>query len=120
MTTDVVKRFEEDRPIAVLGQMALDRLLDREAIDALFHEVAEEQYERKILFSSMAKLMAAVVLCKHPSVNAAYRKMSKEIGASLNALYTKLTYVERFTSQALVRYSYERVKEVSNCLHAYD
>lgn len=119
-TSDVVMRFEKDRPVAVMAQMALERLLDKEAIDSLFNDVAEDQYERRILFSSMAKLMSTVVLCRQPSVNAAYRKMSEEIGASLNALYNKLDRVEPRLSQALVRYSYRRLKEVSNCLRTHD
>ena len=116
----IVNQFETERPIAVMAQMALDRVLDREAIDSLFDRVAEEQYKRNILFSSLTQLMAKVVLSKQPTVHAAYRKMSDEVGASLNALYNKLDRVEPRMSQALVRYSYNELTKVSNCLRTYD
>jgi hypothetical protein len=51
--------------------------LNREKLDALFHEVADEQYQRKLLFSSLARLMSSVVLCRENSVNAAYKKMKR-------------------------------------------
>lgn len=117
---DVARLFEEKRPVSVMAQMALDRLLDREQIDKLFHEVAKGQYQRSLLFSSLAKLMASVVLCRSDSVNAAYKKMQDELGVSLNATYLKLDRVELALSQAMVRYSYAQLKSVSNHLRAYD
>jgi hypothetical protein len=76
-TLDIVKVFEKERPVCVMAQMALERLLNREKLDALFHEVADEQYQRKLLFSSLARLMSSVVLCRENSVNAAYKKMKR-------------------------------------------
>lgn len=117
---DVVRLFEEKRPVCVMAQMALERLLSPEEMDKLFHEKAQGQYERDLLFSSLAKLMAGVVLCRENSVNAAYKKMKAELGVSLNATYTKLDRVELGLSQAVVRYSYAQLKSVSNHLRAYD
>lgn len=117
---DIVKLYEEQRPVCVMAQMALERLLNREKLDALFHEVANEQYERKLLFSSLARLMSSVVLCREKSVNAAYKKMEKELDVSSNAVYLKLERMELGLSQAIVRYSYQQLKEVSNHLHIYD
>lgn len=113
---EVLKRFERKRPICVMAQMVLDRCLNRAAVDRLFHEFATEQYERKLLFSAVVRLMASVVLGRHASVNAAYRKMGKEVGVSLNALYNKLDRVEPGLSQALVRHSYAQVESLGNLL----
>ena len=124
---DVAKVFEKKRPVCVMAQMVLDRLLGKEAIDALFHEVADEQYQRELLFSCMARLMASVTLGREPSVNAAYRKLKDEAGVSLNALYGKLGRVETSLSQALVRFAYAQSREIgeqmragaSSCLRGY-
>jgi IS4 transposase len=116
---DVVRMFEEKRPVCVMAQMALERLLSPEELDPLFHEMAEAQYERELLFSSLAQLMAAVVLCREKSVNAAYKKMKEELGVSLTATYTKLERMELRLSQAVVRYSYAQLKSASNQLRAF-
>lgn len=117
---DVARLFEEQRPVCVMAQMALARLLSPEEIDKLFREVAKEQYERALMFSSLAKLMAGVVLCRESSVNAAYKKLQQELGVSLTATYGKLDRVELRLSRALVRYSYAQLKSVSNYLRAFD
>jgi IS4 transposase len=116
----IIESFESKRPICVMAQLALDRLLSREALDELFDDVAQQQYHRSLLFSSLAQLMASVVLCRQKSVNAAYKRRKDELGASLNAVYTKLERMETGLSQAVVRYSYAQVTAVSNELHAYD
>lgn len=118
--SDIVQRFEEKRPVCVMAQMALDRLLDPKALDDLFHDVAQVQYRRSLLFSSLARLMAGVVLCRQKSVNAAYRQMKEEIGVSLNAVCGKLDRLETNLSQALVRYSYAKLVNVCDELHACD
>lgn len=102
-------RFCSERPIAVMGQLALSRLLDPKSVDEIFEQVSEVQYERTLMFSSLAEMMSAVVLSKQASVNAAYKKMKDELGVSLNAVYGKLDRVEPRISKALVRYAYQQV-----------
>ena len=60
--------FAVQRPIAVMSQLALCRLLDAQVVDEIFSEHADEQYQRKLLFSSLAKLTASVVMSKHPMI----------------------------------------------------
>lgn len=105
----VFRRFATERPIAVMGQLALGRLLDSQLVDDLFARTSETQYERRLMFSSLSKMMCSVVMCKQPSVNAAYKKMEDELGVSLNAVYGKLERVEPGISQAMVRHSYQQV-----------
>lgn len=119
-TSDVVKVFEKKRPICVMAQMILDRLLAHKVLDALFRDVAEEQYERTLLFSSLARLMSLVTLGRAQSVSAAYRRMKGEIGVSLNAVYTKLDRLEPRISQALVRYSYQQLKGIYDAWRVAD
>jgi hypothetical protein len=112
----VFQSFCSKRPIAVMSNLALNRLLDGRVVDEIFEETAEQQYCRSLLFSSMTKLLSTVVMSKSPSVNAAYKKMKAEINVSLTALYRKLDRVEPAITQALVRHSYQQVLEVGNSI----
>lgn len=111
-TDPIFRAFAKKRPIAVLGQMALGRLLDAETLNRLFAESADVQYERSLMFSSVVELLSAVVLGKHPSVNAAYKKAKDEIGVSLNSVYGKLDRLEPQIGQALVRHSFAQIAEI--------
>lgn len=104
--------FGSKRPIAVMSQLALGRMLDGEVVDQLFLETSQRQYQRTLLFSSLTDVLCAVVMSKHASVNAAYKKMKDKVGVSLNGLYQKLDRVEPAISQALVRHSYQQVLAV--------
>jgi IS4 transposase len=117
---DLVQMFERQRPIAVMAQMSIDRLLAPQALDALFHDAAEKQYEDELLFSSLAELMASVVLCRENSVHSAYKRRKESLGVAASAVYDKLGRTETGLSQALVRYSYAQLLAVSNHLHAYE
>ena len=117
---ELVGMFEERRPVAVMAQSVLERLLDPAEIDPLFHDTAERQYERELLFSSLARLMSEVVLCRAKSVRAAYGNVRDELGVSLTAIYAKLERIEPELSQALVRYSYGELVRVTNELRAYE
>jgi hypothetical protein len=108
----IFKAFVLERPIAVMAQMAIGRLLHSRTVDDVFADAAEQQYERTLLFSSLTGLMSDVVLGKQPSVNAAYKKQKDHLRVSLNAVYNKLDRVEPKISQALVRHSYQQVVEI--------
>jgi len=108
----VFQSFVAERPIAVMAQMAIGRLLHSHTVDKTFAMTSEQQYERTMLFSSLTKLMSEVVLGKQPSVNAAYKKLKDDVGVSLNAVYNKLDRVEPRISQALVRHFYQQVLEI--------
>jgi len=112
LKSDMFQRFATQRPIAVMTQMALTHLLDAKSLDRLFTEFSEDQYERTLMFSSLTKLVSGVVLGKHASVNAGYKKLKEQIGVSLTATYGKLQRVEPGLSQALVRHAYQQVVSV--------
>lgn len=117
MTTSLFKdsvylNFVRQRPIAVGAQLVLRRLLDPQTLDALFHQHAQSQSERTLLFSSLTHLISAVVLGKHASVNAAFEKMKELLLVSKTAVYEKLQRVEPQTIRELVRASYRQVVEV--------
>lgn len=106
--SEMFQRFASQRPVAVTTQMTLSHLLDADSLDRLFADHAEDQYERTLLFSTLAKLVSSVVLGKHPTINAGYRRMKDQLNVSVNATYGKLQRVEPGLAQALVRSSYEQ------------
>lgn len=108
----VYRRFASERPIATAVQLTLRRLLDPELVDSVFRENAEKQYERSLLFSTLALLVSGVVLSKYKSINAAYRKFRMRLGVALNSVYEKLKRIEPETTRQLVLSSYEQVVEV--------
>lgn len=117
LSDPLFQRFAAQRPIATMVQMTLSHLLDEDAVNQVFADHAEQQYERTLLFSTLTDLVGSVVLGKNASVNAAYRKMQHKLGVSITATYGKLVRVEPAISQALVRYSFERVQLVGKELN---
>lgn len=100
--------FAAERPFATMTQMVLRRILESCTIDKVFREHAQEQYHRSLLFSSLTSLVSGVVLGKHASVNAGYKKMKEQLGVSITAVYEKLQRVELPVVQQLVRHSYQQ------------
>ncbi len=102
MFGEVLERFIQNRPVAVMVRVLLENLLNADKIDRWFDTVRHGQYTKEILFSSIVGLMLHVVCNIRPSVHSAYRH--SEIQASVVALYGKLQNLEPTTSQGLVRY----------------
>lgn len=116
LKSSMFQQFATERPVAVMTRMTLSHLLSAVGLDQLFADIADEQYERTLLFSTLTQMTASVVLGENASVNAAYRRMKERLGVSLNATYNKLQRVEPGLSQALVRYSYAQTVEVHKAL----
>jgi IS4 transposase len=110
----IVDRYKEKRPVGLMAQMSLARLLAPEAIDQVFYAHAEGQYERRIPFSALTELMVDVTLCLSPSVNAGYQKLREKLAAARSSVFGKLQRVEPQITQALVRYSYEQTRAICN------
>ena len=81
------RRFACERTIATISQLTLRKLLDVAAVNQVFRDNAEAQYERRLSFGALANLMSAIVLGKYASVNAGYKKVKDELGVSLYAVY---------------------------------
>lgn len=101
----VFKRFEEKSPVLVMSRSLMERILNPQWLDEWFNKIAEKQYTRHLLFSSMFDIMSQVVCGVQVSVNAAFQSMEEEIGVSLKSVYNKLNGIELNTSAELVRYS---------------
>jgi len=94
--------FAERMPLPVLARAILERCLSAEQLDGWFEQVAEAQYTRHLLFSSVFKLMTQVVLRQQPSIHAACRTALGEIGVSVTSVYNTLNGLEPRISTALV------------------
>jgi Transposase DDE domain len=105
MLGKVFDRFVEKSPISVMVRGTLERVLGADQLDAWFSRTAQKQYTRTVLFSTVYDILSQVVFRIKPSVRAAYRDHTDQVGASLISLYNKLNGVETHTSAELVRYS---------------
>jgi hypothetical protein len=64
----IFERFVQQSPVTVMARAALEHALDPQAVDRLFEEVAQQQYTRKLLFSSVVDLMGTVVAKIRPGL----------------------------------------------------
>ena len=102
---DIFERFAAQSPVTVMARAALEHALDPSAIDALFEEVAERQYTRTLLFSTVVDLMSTVVCNVRPAIHAAFQANAESIGVSLRAVYDKIDRTEPDLSAGLVRHT---------------
>src|SRR3954447_23755107 len=110
--SEVFERFTQGDTIPVMAQAVMENALSPRVLDQLFEDVAERQYTRELLFSSIVELMSLVVCGIRPSINAAYAKNAVPINVSLTALYRKIERIETPIASALVRTSAERLAPV--------
>ena len=54
--SDVFERFAQDSPLTVMARGLLENALNPRALDQLFEDVADQQYTKKLLFSSVVDL----------------------------------------------------------------
>ncbi|NJN22633.1 MAG: transposase [Leptolyngbya sp. RL_3_1] len=116
MINAIFEQFVAASPVSVMVRATMERIFSDKNLNDLFEETAEKQYTRELLFSSVVGLMSLVVSGIHPSVNAAYKALEKQIGVSKPALYGKLNGLEPPISQALVRYSHRELAAVVKTL----
>jgi hypothetical protein len=113
-----IEAFAKKAPAAVLVRAVLQRDLNPERMDKLFHDTAELQYENILLFSTVMMLMCDVILKSVPSLNRAYLLHQEEIPVSIKALYDKVNGLETAISRELVADSFRNLSPVVDQLNA--
>ena len=103
LPTQILDRFIERCPAVVMVRATLERLLRPERVDQIFEDAKKRQYTKQLLFSQVVAIMASVATRTHKSVHAAYLAAKDRLGASVTALYDKLSLLELGISEALVR-----------------
>jgi hypothetical protein len=68
---DILQRFLDKAPVAVMVRASLAYAFADSTLDALCDRVARAQYTRELTFSTLVKLMTKVVFTAQPSVHAA-------------------------------------------------
>jgi IS4 transposase len=109
---DIFERFAQDSPLSVMAQGLMENALSPSLVDQLFDDVAEKQYTKKLLFSSIVDLMSLVVCRIQPAICAAYQAHAETIDASLKAVYDKIDRTEPVLSAALLHATGARLAEV--------
>jgi hypothetical protein len=105
--------------LPTIARLLLERSLDAVHMNALFEQIATEQYTRVLLFSDIVALMCMVVTRMHRSVKAAYDTYKEALPSiSYVALYDKLKHVEPATMTALIHENAVRLGEVISELKA--
>jgi hypothetical protein len=112
----IFERFAAKSPLSVMARGLLETALNSDQLNTLFQQHADEQYTRKLLFSSVVDLLSLVVCKTRPSVRAAYRALADALPVSLTSVYNKLDGLEPQVSAALVRHTVTRLEPVIRAL----
>lgn len=112
LLNSLMERFAGQAPMCVATRVLLEAALDPQALDTLFANVSQKQYQRELLFSTCVELMGLVVSRTHRSLNAAYQASPVEVGVSLRAVYDKVAGIEPQTSAEFVRHTARRLAPV--------
>jgi IS4 transposase len=113
---DVFERFAQDSPLSVMARGIIENALNPKLVDQLFEDVADIQYTKRLLFSSIVDLMSLVVCRIQPAVHAAYQAHAETIDATVQAVYGKLDRTEPALSAALVHAMAERLGPVIDAM----
>ena len=110
-TQDVLDRFVDKCPLAVMARSIIEALLG-DQLNEVFERNRSRQYDHIIPFSVLAMSMAEIVIGATPNRHQAYVKFKEEIRVSVIAYYKKLNNVEPSISEAVVQYSADRAAEM--------
>jgi hypothetical protein len=109
-------------PLGVMVRAIMEWLLDEETLERIIRHHAPEQYTRELTIRSLVDLLIQVSAGSRASVFAAYKadqaSPTPAITASAQAVYTKLGRINPLASEALVRYSAEKLRRLTELLPA--
>lgn len=116
MFSKIFQRFMDKSPVPVMVHVLLERTLRPEKLNEIFNRTAENQYTKKLLFSTVFELMNLVVFKTSPSINAAYTEENENISVSITSIYNKLNGISMNTSAELVRATAKEKSEIITIL----
>ncbi len=79
------------------------RALIKDDLDQIFLDHAKRQYQKDLVFSDLAMVIADVVLRLSGNFNQAYERHKAKLGVSKASFYGKINHTETNVSEALVR-----------------
>ena len=116
LPTQILDRFIERCPAVVMVRATLERLLRPDRLDRIFEAAKQRQYTKRLLFSQVVAIMAAVATRTHRSVHAAYLDVRDRLEVSVTALYDKLSLLELGISEAVIRETAADAAEVIDAM----
>jgi len=119
VVSDLLRRFMAESPVTVMARAVLEHAFPDQVLDQMFRRTSREQYEDKLLFSTVVKVLAAVVTRGRKSVRNSYLGEARaQAQATLSALYAKLRNTETAVVSGLVQESFVRLLPVLRSLKA--
>ncbi len=112
--------FVEGAPCVVVSRLALEYLVDDEALGMLFADHATAQYEREVTLTNLVNVMLDVACGGRRSPRAAFQARSDQIAASLSAFYGKLKRTELGISEAIVAHSGKKAGQLIRAMKGLD
>lgn len=109
---ELIERFEKKAPVCVMVRATMENVLSAQRLDALFERAANQQENKRLMFSTVADIMGLVACKIHPSVHAAYQAKKEEAAVTAKALYDKLQRMETNLSRQVVRETAGRMGEI--------
>lgn len=107
----VAQAFLTGKPIPVMLRGLLEHAFPDEFFDAFFKKTAQLQHQKELAFSTITKILFAVVLRVRPSVHAAALD-EPSLTVSLTSLYEKLQRVEPSLCEKLISVSADKLHDI--------
>ena len=97
------ERFAAGTPLTVMTRALLENTLQAQPLDDLFERLAEKQYTRELLFSTVVATMTLVACRLYKSPRAVYTQHKELFGVTLKCFYEKLQGIELHVMRAMVK-----------------
>jgi IS4 transposase len=97
------ERFAAGTPLTVMTRALLENTLQAQPLDDLFERLAEKQYTRELLFSTLVATMTLVACRLYKSPRSVYTQHKDLFGVTLKCFYEKLQGVELPVMREMVK-----------------
>jgi IS4 transposase len=97
------ERFASGTPLTVMTRALLENTLQAQPLDDLFDRLAQKQYTRDLLFSTVVATMTLVACRLYKSPRAVYTEHKDDFGVSLKCFYEKLQGIELHVMREMVK-----------------
>jgi AraC-like DNA-binding protein len=97
------ERFAAGTPLTVMTRALLENTLQARPLDDLFDRLAEKQYTRELLFSTVVATMTLVACRLYKSPRSVYTQHKELFGVTLKCFYEKLQGIELHVMREMVK-----------------
>jgi IS4 transposase len=97
------ERFAAGTPLSVMTRALLENTLQAQPLDDLFEHLAEKQYTRELLFSTVVATMTLVACRLYKSPRSVYTEHKDLFGVTLKCFYEKLQGIEVHVMREMVK-----------------